>query len=454
MSQPLEVGATWLPAETGPHLWADLRPARAAADLTAMRAAGLTSVRVHLAWDAFVPTHRQVSRQRLRDLDAVLEAARPLGICVVLVLFAQSFGRGLLLPRYAIDPRRPRPGVQVVSGGVAEPGGPRDQWADPLMLEVEVMWLEALLDSFANHPAIAAWDLGHDPASTLRPRRTAHTVAWAELLGGIVRARGDRVRLTLGAGDVLSARGIRLGALAPHLDELGLLVEPQRLRLGGPVGAPDLEATAFTVQVALRLASGDDRVAPPLHVVTGIAAGEAADLEAAERGAEVEAAAARAAVRVSLGIDRQGGRPIQARGRVPEAEAVPEWEVPLLDPPRAARTGGELLTRLQDSGVAGVTATSWTTLSDRVALAAPLDRRPSLARHGLALPGGELRAAGEPWAALARAEREAGTPQPWPAHLDPEQYYAALPDAARDLLAGWRSERGEAGRLERLDGPI
>jgi hypothetical protein len=332
----------------------------------------------------------------------------------VLVLFAQSFADGLLLPAYAVDRARPRPGVRVVTEGSVVDGGPRDQWADPLMLEVETMWLEALLGSFGGHPAVACWDLGHDPATTLRPRRIAHLEAWAQLLGGIVRARGERCRLTLGAADVLSGRGVRLSAAAGHVDELGLVLSPHHLGLDRGGGAPDLRGAAFTLELAHRLATVDGRI-PPLHVVTGIAAAEAADLEVEDR---------------------------PAAGTAPPPI---DWRIPLLDPVEARRAAGELLGRLGDGGAAGITAAAWTTLADRVALAAPIDHRPALARYGLARPDGELRDAGEPWAALARAEREAATPVAWPAALDAEQYYAALPDSALDLLTAWKAERGGDG---------
>ncbi|HET9050540.1 MAG TPA: hypothetical protein VFO60_02490 [Candidatus Dormibacteraeota bacterium] len=410
MGEALGVGATWLPAASGPQCWLDFRPATAARDLATMRAAGFATARVHLAWDAFMPSHRQVSRHRLRDLDSLLGSARDLGMRCELVLFAQTFGDGVLLPRYAVARTRPRPGVRVLTEGSVTEGGPRDQWVDPLMLEVEEMWLSALLESFANHPAVAAWDLGHDPATTVRPRRIAHVAAWCALHGGAIRARGDRVRLTLGAGDVLVARGMRLAAAAAHVDALGLAVDPQRLGLGRPVGEPDLEGAEFVVELAMRLAA-DGGAAVPLHLVTGLAAGDPADFPRGESAPE------------------------------PVSPAVP-WDVALLDPPAAAAAAGELVGRLAEAGVAALCATAWTTLSDLVARSAPIDRTPALARHGLARPDGELRAAGEQWSALALAEREAAAPAPWPARLDAEQYYRELPDSARDLFADWRADRG------------
>jgi len=64
-----------------------------------------------------------------------------------------------------------------------EPGGPRDAWTDPLMLELADRWARAMAAGFANHPALAAWDLGDDPARVLRPRHIPDLAAWVALAG-------------------------------------------------------------------------------------------------------------------------------------------------------------------------------------------------------------------------------------------------------------------------------
>lgn len=403
----LALSVTHRPAATGPYQWLEFSPVRTAADLAAIRAAGFESVRVHLAWDAFVPRHRQVDRHRLRDLESLLGAARELGLGVVPVLFCQAHGDTILLPRYAIDRKRPRPGVRVVCDANLEAGGPRDPWVDPLMLEVETRWLDGLLDAFANHPAIAAWDLGHDPATVARPRRIADLAAWTALMAARVRARGDRCQLTLGQDDVLCARGVRLAAVAPAVDALGLVLEPQRLgRLGGDPA--DVRAAVMVTQLALRLAGAPPAPPPPLLVVTGVASG---DEEAPP-----------------VAPDLGDGRP-------------PAWETPLLPPPVAERQAADLLDRLAEVGVAGVCASAWSDYGDRMLTAPPCDRRPSLARQGLADRAGSLKPAGQAWSRLARRERSLPPADPWPAGLDVEAYYAALPDSVLDLQARWLRER-------------
>jgi hypothetical protein len=73
--------------------------------------------------------------------------------------------------------------------------------------------------------------------------------------------------------------------------------------------------------------------------------------------------------------------------------------------------------------------------------APPYDRLPWLARHGLLRADGEIKAVGEVWAATALREPGVAPADPWPDRLDAEDYYAALPDSARDLYSQWRRDR-------------
>jgi hypothetical protein len=357
-----------------------------------------------------MPGHRQVDPRRITDLGTLLDAAHRVSLRVVPVLFAQSHGDCVQLPAYAIDGKGARSGVRVVCEGRVRAGGPRDMWADPLMLEACELWLRTMLDAFANHPAVAWWDLGHDPATTLRPRRTAQMAAWVELFGGMVRARDDAVGLTLGAGDVLTARGVRLDAVAPHLDVLGLVLPPRRLPAIGDDTA-DAAAAAFTLQLAMRLAAHEGAATPPVHVVTGVAAAAAGErlLSAADPGAS------------------------------------PQWDIEPLAPPLAAQMTAQLCGRLRDSGAAGLWADDWCVHGRRVLAAPPCDRLPSLAFHGLASTAGDLRPHGEVWAALAEKEPESMSAKPWPEQLDVESYYGELPDSARDLYGSWRAEGDSTG---------
>ncbi|HZU77789.1 MAG TPA: hypothetical protein VFA70_13555, partial [Dehalococcoidia bacterium] len=191
-------------------------------ELAAVARSGLRIVRLLLPWDAFMPEPSRVPDRRMRQLDSVLAVCDAESLQAVPVLNAQSLGGCVMLPPYAIDAFRRASGVRVVTDGVVQPGAPRDQHTDPLLLDVQLRWLETLLTAFAGHDAILMWDLGHDPAATMRPRRIEQQKRWCHLLATAVHAHGERCTLTLGSDDLVTARGVRPGELAPLLDVIGV----------------------------------------------------------------------------------------------------------------------------------------------------------------------------------------------------------------------------------------
>ena len=93
-------------------------------------------------------------------------------------------------------------------------------------------------------------------------------VEWAALLAERVHAQDERCRLTLGQGDVVRGRAVRLGAIAQHVDELGLAVRPQRLPLPGEPLDPN--RVVFVAELAQSLAGGT----APLVIELGVASGD------------------------------------------------------------------------------------------------------------------------------------------------------------------------------------
>jgi hypothetical protein len=143
------------------------------------------------------------------------------------------------------------------------------------MIEAALGWLEAMLAGFAGHDAIAAWDLGHDPASSMRPRRIVDMRDWLQLMTGRLRERGQRCTLTLGTADLTTARAVRPGILASELDELAIEVDTDRLRFPGAPADIARRAT-FAAQLFMRLAGGETPLS--VHLVP---AGSGSDVAAA-----------------------------------------------------------------------------------------------------------------------------------------------------------------------------
>lgn len=395
-SAPLEVGVTYWPASVGPYLWQEFVLDRVTADLRDIAARGFRLVRVLLSWDAFMPTDRRPNPRRMRDLESLLAAARSLGIRVLPTLFVQSVGDCVMLPAYAIDRRAARPGVRCLTEARVVSGGPRDVYTDPLLLEVQTRWLEALLAAFSHHPAVAAWDLGYDPASTVRPRRIAQMTAWGALLAERVRAQEEECRLTLSQEDLLRGRAVRLDQLSASVDRLGLLLRPQQAAVGG--GPLDASGVSFLVDLAQALSGA----AAPLVVDLGVASAAASE---------------------------PTGEPADAT---------------IAEPGPARAASDEMLQRLLGGGgIGGLHAAAWSDWGSRAMAAPPADRRRWWARLGLVDIEGTRKQVAGPWEQIAMREHAVVTATR-SLTVDVDAYYANLPDSLHDMRSAWQD--GESDR--------
>jgi hypothetical protein len=389
--QPIDIGVTYWSREVGPYVWHEFDVARTTAELRAISAAGHRSVRTHLLWDAFMPTPARVEPARMRDFDRFLGIASDLSLAVIPVLFVQTLGGCVMLPAYAIDVDAGRPGVRAIHDAVAQPGGPRYVYTDPLMLEASVRWIDEMLAAFSGHPAITLWDIGHDPAGGVRPRRFDHLGSWVALISARIHERGERCMLSLSADDCVLARAVRPAAVASLVDALGL--DLSRAALAPVGGALDSAAAAFLVQLCQSLAGS-----PALIAHLGAHEFEAHDP-----------------------ADSGSARDTDALSRRFAAGAVDVL--------------GEL-------GCAGIIASMWSNPGPRAAAVPPLDRDEDLRTLGVVDASGNATAFGSVWLEQARRERERSDPAPWPEHVDVEDYYAHLPESLHELRAAW--ERGSA----------
>lgn len=380
MSEQVATGVTYWSRDVGPYVWHEFDAERTSHDLRAMANAGVRLVRTLLPWDVFMPAVARPDANALRNLEMLLTTAEQLEMRVIPVLFAQALGDCVALPAYAIDVDAARPGVRVVTGGVVQPGGPRDQYTDSRMIEAQLRWLEGVLNAFAGNPTIAMWDLGHDPATVMRPRRIDHLRSWCASMTAPLREAGERVTLTLGAGDITTARGVRLDAVASALDALGLAVDPLTLEFArGDTGA---RPVAFLAQLAMALAGPG------------------------------------AALHLHLGI---------AHNDEPDARAL-------------QRLTRDAVNRLVAVGCSGVHASAWSDCSERVARVPPFERAPDLARRGLIDAGLNPTAVGDAWLQVTATAGDAQPPVPWPQLIDSADYYANLPHSIDDLYAVWQAD--------------
>jgi hypothetical protein len=381
---------TYWSREVGPYVWHEYDAARTDAELRAIKSAGHRSVRTHLLWDAFMPTPSRVEPARQRDFEHFLSVAMELSLQVVPVLFVQTLGGCVMLPSYAIDVDARRSGVRAVTDAVTQPGGPRYVYTDQLMLESCVRWIDEMLGAFAGHPAIAMWDLGHDPAGGVRPQRIEHLLTWVALISERIHAREQRCMLTLSADDIVTARAVRPAAVASMVDALGLDLHGSAIAVVG--GELDPAAATFLAQLCESLSGSAPLIAhlrPSAQTDATMADDAAADRDALTR-----------------------------------------------------RFVAGAVDALVDCGCAGLMAAMWSDPGPRAAEVPPFDREHHLRAAGIVDASGAETAFGSVWLEEARHERERSAPSPWPERIDVDDYYANLPESLRELRAAW--ERGSS----------
>jgi len=383
---------TYWSREVGPYVWHEYDAERTKAELRAIKSAGHHVVRAHLLWDAFMPTPARVEPARLRDFERFLATASSLSLQVVPVLFAQTLGRCMMLPGYAIDVGARRAPVRAVQNAVAQPGGPRYLYTDPLMLDVCVTWIDEMLAGFAGHPAIAMWDLGHDPAGGVRPRRIEDLQKWVALLARRVHEREQRCMMSLSADDLVAARAVRPALIGAAVDALGIDLTGGALAHAG--GALEPAAVAFLVQLGEALA-----VSAPLIAHLGPHA-----------------------------IERDGSS--AEPGGAPDIDAL------------TRRFAEGAIDAATESGCAGVMASMWSGPGPRALTVPPFDRDVQLRHAGVIDGSGTPTAFGGVWIEQVRHERERTAPAPLRSHIDIDDYYANLPDSLHELHAAW--ERGSS----------
>ncbi len=381
---------TYWSREVGPYVWHEYDAARTEAELRAIQASGLRTVRTHLLWDAFMPTPSRVEPARQRNFEHLLGVAAELSLQVIPVLFVQTLSGCVMLPTYAIDVAARRRGVRAVTDAVTQPGGPRYVYTDQLMLEVCSRWIDEMLSAFAGHPAIAMWDIGHDPAGGVRPQRIEHLRTWTAMMSERIHAREQRCMLTLSADDLVVARAVRPALIAGVVDVVGIDLSGGALAQVG--GIRDPAAATFLMQ---------------------------------------------------LGESLTDSAPLFAHLHPNEQTAThDDGDDELDDGAETRRFVAAAVDALVDCGCAGLMAAMWSNPGPRAADVPPFDRHHRLRDAGVVDASGSETAFGSVWLEEARRERERSAPNPWPAHIDVDDYYANLPESLHELRAAW--ERGSS----------
>ena len=195
----LPVGAHFVPVQ-GPDWPWRVGPDAFDQAFEAMAAAGMNAVRIDVLWAAVEPEPSRYDLEHLRQLDAVIAAARRHGLWIHPALFIG----GEVGDAYWDVPWR----------------NGRHPHADPDMRELQAAHAAMLARRWRGESSILAWDLTDEPPFWIASDTTdVDAVAWTEALVAAIRDADPQHAITIGtSGQELDCGPFRADTVVDYLD--------------------------------------------------------------------------------------------------------------------------------------------------------------------------------------------------------------------------------------------
>ena len=200
------VGTNYMPSKTFYSFWDDWNPSQIEEDFKKMRELGVKAVRIPLFWNSVEPEEGVISPRFLGRFDEFLEIAKRHDVYVMPFLFV---------------------GVCVDTWDVPWRKG-RNIYKDPEMLEIERKHAETLADSYADNPAILAWDISDEPYYYAGNTDAETATNWVSMIYKALRSRDKKHPITLGFDNnhITEDTGFQIERLTPFQDFFSLCAYP------------------------------------------------------------------------------------------------------------------------------------------------------------------------------------------------------------------------------------
>jgi hypothetical protein len=221
------LGVNYWPRRAAMAMWERFDAGEIGEDFARIAGLGLDTVRCFLRWDRFAPQADRIDPMMLDRLEALLTLAGAAGLRVMPALFCGHMSGVNWLPRWSLDRTTPRGRYRTLTDGEESPFGIGNMYAGAL-LEAQLVFARAVSARLSAHPALAAWDIGHQFSNVREPshvkvRSGEHSQAPADerVVAQWSRRLCDALRESSGApitagthlGDLTQDRDIRLGSL-------------------------------------------------------------------------------------------------------------------------------------------------------------------------------------------------------------------------------------------------
>src|SRR3990172_8329012 len=182
MSGEFVLGVNYWPRRKATTWWSDFDYAEVEAEFGEIHALGLGVVRIFLLWEDFQPQPNRPDDGALRDLEVVLNSAAATGLKVMPTFFTGHACGANWIPAWALGNVQPQRHCPHITEGQETSRGIRDIYADPEMIDAQVLLVRLVTGYFGKHRAVYGWDLGNEPDNLVRPRTPQDGLRWLQRL--------------------------------------------------------------------------------------------------------------------------------------------------------------------------------------------------------------------------------------------------------------------------------
>jgi len=209
------LGINYWPRRSAMYMWERFDLGEIREDMARIAALRMQLVRFFLTWEAFAPAPGRIDAAMLRRLEAFVQTAADAGLQTIPTLFCGHMSGVNWLPAWALDTSTPHGRFRTVAGGHTSPFGAGDFYADPRLLDAQLLFARSVGNAVARHPGVYCWDLGNE-FSNLRDPATPHDGArWSSLLAHeLLESSGIDVTGGMHGEDLERDRNLRPSSMA------------------------------------------------------------------------------------------------------------------------------------------------------------------------------------------------------------------------------------------------
>lgn len=231
MNQPFQLGVNYWPRRQAMRFWSEFDAGIVSEEFQLIRSLGLSTVRLFLLWEDFQPTPDRVAADALNRLGQVLDIAHEQGLSLNVTFFTGHMSGPNWIPSWLLA-GPPSPQVnQVVSGHHVVQSGYKNPFSDQEAIVAARLLLRVVVERFAAHPAVGAWNLGNEPDLVAHPPSDALGRDWVRLMAETIREAGARqpVGMGLHAASLTQNVGLRVDQVFAELDFASMHAYPMYL---------------------------------------------------------------------------------------------------------------------------------------------------------------------------------------------------------------------------------